>query len=200
MRQRVGLFDVSHMGTFVVSGSGAKDGLNEVFTNDLNRISAGQAQYSLLCNERGGVIDDVFVYLAADDQIIVVPNAANASIVIGTVERVFESSDVRVEDRSKSTAIIAVQGRPVSRSLKPSDFPATWTTCGLLSWILTTDTYLSPEPDTPGAWLRTPCRCCRCAVLVGTVASACRSPRRATMWARRPRHLKNRDGLCTPRP
>lgn len=116
VRQRVGLFDVSHMGTFVVSGSGAKDGLNEVFTNDLNRISAGQAQYSLLCNERGGVIDDVFVYLAADDRIIVVPNAANASIVIGTVERVLESSDVRVEDRSKSTAIIAVQG-PASQQV-----------------------------------------------------------------------------------
>lgn len=116
VRERVGLFDVSHMGTFVVSGPGAKDGLNEVFTNDLNRIGPGQAQYSLLCNERGGVIDDLFVYLVSDDRVVVVPNAANSSIVIGTVERVLESRDVRVEDRSGSTAIIAVQG-PVSEQV-----------------------------------------------------------------------------------
>lgn len=110
VRTAVGLFDVSHMGTFVVSGSGAKDGLNEVFTNDLNRLSQGQAQYSMLCNDSGGVIDDLFVYLVSDERVVVIPNAANASVVIGTVERVLESRDVRLEDRSPSTAIIAVQG------------------------------------------------------------------------------------------
>lgn len=110
VRTTVGLFDVSHMGTFVVSGSGAKDGLNEVFANDLNRIGPGRAQYSMLCNDSGGVIDDLFVYLAADDRVVVIPNAANASVVIGTVERVLESRDVRLEDKSSQTAIIAVQG------------------------------------------------------------------------------------------
>ncbi len=110
VRSAVGLFDVSHMGTFVVSGSGAKDGLNEVLTNDLSRISDGQAQYSMLCNESGGVIDDLFVYLVSDERLIVIPNASNASVVVGTVERVLESRDVRLEDRSAQTAIIAVQG------------------------------------------------------------------------------------------
>ena len=114
VRYAVGLFDVSHMGTFVVSGPGAKAGLNEVFTNDLNRIGPGQAQYSLLCNDSAGVIDDLFVYVVSDDEVIVVPNAANSSVVSGTVERVLESSDVRLDDRSAHTAIIAVQG-PLSQ-------------------------------------------------------------------------------------
>lgn len=110
VRSSVGLFDVSHMGTFAVSGSGAKDGLNEIFTNDLNRIAPGQAQYSMLCNDSGGVIDDLFVYLVSDEHVVVVPNAANSSVVIGTVERILESRDVRLIDQSPSTAIIAVQG------------------------------------------------------------------------------------------
>jgi len=110
VRSAVGLFDVSHMGTFVVTGNGAKDGLNEIFTNDLDRIAPGQAQYSMLCNDSGGVIDDLFVYLVSDDRVVVVPNAANASVVIGTVERILESRDVRLIDQSPSTAIIAVQG------------------------------------------------------------------------------------------
>ncbi len=110
VRDHVGLFDVSHMGTFVVAGRGARDGLNEVFTNDLDRIEPGQAQYSLLCNDSGGVIDDLFVYLASDERVIVIPNAANASAVIATVERVLESRDVRLDNQSAETAIIAVQG------------------------------------------------------------------------------------------
>ena len=124
VRERVGLFDVSHMGTFVVTGPGAKDSLNEVFTNDLNRIGPGQAQYSLLCNDRAGVIDDLFVYLVSDERVIVVPNAANSSIVLGTVERVLESSDVRVDDRSHSTAIIAVQGPASQQVIEAVGLPA----------------------------------------------------------------------------
>lgn len=110
VRSTVGMFDVSHMGTFLVTGPGAKGGLNEILTNDLDRISPGQAQYSLLCNDSGGVVDDLFVYLVSDERAVVVPNASNASVVVATVERVLESRDVRVEDWSERTAIIAVQG------------------------------------------------------------------------------------------
>jgi aminomethyltransferase len=110
VREAVGLFDVSHMGTFVVTGDDAIAGLNEVLTNDLNRISPGQAQYSLLCNDKGGVIDDLFVYVVNEQHVVVVPNAANAGTVIATVERVLESGGSKVADRCAQTAIIAVQG------------------------------------------------------------------------------------------
>lgn len=123
VRHHVGLFDVSHMGTFVVSGKGARDGLNEVFTNDLNRIDPGQAQYSMLCNDSGGVIDDLFVYLASDERVIVIPNAANASVVIATVERVLESRDVRLDNQSATTAIIAVQGPDSADVLAATGLP-----------------------------------------------------------------------------
>lgn len=110
VREAVGIFDVSHMGTFVVTGDDAITGLNEVLTNDLRRIGPGQAQYSLLCNDKGGVIDDLFVYVVSPQRVVVVPNAANAATVIATVERVLESGGSKVEDRSAQTAIIAVQG------------------------------------------------------------------------------------------
>ncbi len=110
VRERVGVFDVSHMGTFVVSGEGASDVLNQVLTNDLAKIGPGRAQYSLLCNDNGGVVDDVFVYLRSDSEVLVVPNAANSSMVTATVERVLESSDVRLADLQHQTAIFAIQG------------------------------------------------------------------------------------------
>ena len=110
VRSTVGLFDVSHMGTIVVSGNGATDALNQVLTNDTRKIGPGRAQYSLLCNDTGGVIDDVFLYVRSDSEVVVVPNAANSSFVIGTIQRVLESSDVRVGDIGTETAVLAVQG------------------------------------------------------------------------------------------
>ncbi len=124
VRERVGLFDVSHMGTFEVSGRGAKNALNQVLTNDLDKIGPGQAQYSLLCNDNGGVIDDVFVYLRSDDDVVVVPNAANSSMVTATVERVLESSDVRLVDLQHQSAIFAIQGPECAAVLDAVGLPA----------------------------------------------------------------------------
>ena len=62
VRERVGLFDVSHLGKASVKGSGAVDFLNAILTNDLDRISDGMAQYTMLCNAEGGVIDDLIAY------------------------------------------------------------------------------------------------------------------------------------------
>lgn len=117
VREAVGLFDVSHMGTFRVTGQDAAVAVNEVLTNDLAKISSGQAQYSLLCNESGGVIDDVFVYRCSDEEVVIVPNAANAQVVVATVERVAESKDAVVRDVSATTAIFAVQGPRAGRVL-----------------------------------------------------------------------------------
>ena len=79
VRESAGLFDVSHMGKLVVIGPGAVAALNALLANDLDRIGAGQAQYSMLLDESGGVVDDLIVYRVADDEVRIVPNAANAA-------------------------------------------------------------------------------------------------------------------------
>ena len=80
VRENVGIFDVSHLGKISVTGSGAKNFVNTLITNDLNKIKAGEAQYNLLCNEKGGVIDDLIVYEISEDQLFLIPNAANCEI------------------------------------------------------------------------------------------------------------------------
>ena len=124
VRTSVGLFDVSHLGTLLVAGPGAAAALNELFTNDLTRIAAGQAQYTMLCDEAGRVKDDIIVYLLAGsaddasqtvDEVLIVPNAANAAYVRMAVEEVL-GPDCVVTDAHEDMAIIAVQG-PASTDL-----------------------------------------------------------------------------------
>ncbi len=115
VREDVGVFDVSHMGKLVVGGSGADAALNRLLVNDIDRITAGRAQYSMLCNESGGVVDDLLVYRLATDRVLVIPNAANA----GTVRAELRSAlppDVGIIDRHEADGILAIQG-PRSRSL-----------------------------------------------------------------------------------
>jgi aminomethyltransferase len=109
VRQRVGLFDVSHLGTLDVTGHGAAALVDEVLTNDLGRISPGQAQYTLCCNADGGVLDDLIVYLDAPDHLRLVPNAANAQAV---AERLREHApgSVTIADRHRDVAVLAAQG------------------------------------------------------------------------------------------
>ncbi len=109
VRTACGIFDVSHMGKVRVLGAGAVPFLNAVLANDLNRIDVGQAQYSLLCDATGGVIDDLIVYRIADDEVFIVPNAANAERVV-EVLRDAAPSDVEVRDEHGDFGIIAVQG------------------------------------------------------------------------------------------
>ena len=73
VRTSVGVFDVSHLGKATVKGPGAAAYVNACLTNDLGKISAGQAQYTLCCNERGGVVDDLIAYLHADDDVFLHP-------------------------------------------------------------------------------------------------------------------------------
>jgi len=81
VRERVGIFDVSHLGKISLKGEGALTFLNKMVTNDLNRITASQAQYTLLCNEDGGVVDDLIVYRNSDTDLFLVPNASNTTAV-----------------------------------------------------------------------------------------------------------------------
>src|SRR6478672_9560087 len=77
VRERVGVFDVSHLGKALVRGPGAAEFVNAALTNDLGRIGPGKAQYTLCCDASGGVVDDLIAYLRSDDEVLLVPNAAN---------------------------------------------------------------------------------------------------------------------------
>jgi aminomethyltransferase len=109
VREGVGLFDVSHLGTGTVRGPGAAAFVNECLTNDLSRIGPGQAQYTLCCQDDGGVVDDLIVYLHGPDDVLLVPNAANAAAVLARLAAEAPAG-VEVTDRHEEVAVLAVQG------------------------------------------------------------------------------------------
>lgn len=109
VRESVGIFDVSHMGKVRLLGEGAFDFANSVFTNDLNRIEPGQAQYTTFCNEAGGIIDDLIIYLVSDTEVRFIPNAGNASTVVAELEKLKPAS-VTIENNHLKQSILAVQG------------------------------------------------------------------------------------------
>jgi len=115
VRERVGIFDVSHLGKVSVKGSGALQFLNTVFTNDLERITDGQAQYTLHCNSDGGVIDDLIVYRNSSSDLFLIPNASNTtSVVADLISRV--PTGIEIVNLHESFGVIAVQG-PKSREV-----------------------------------------------------------------------------------
>lgn len=118
VRNKVGIFDVSHLGKISVKGAGAKDFINSVLTNDLNKITDGEAQYNLLCNDKGGVIDDIIAYRNSDDDIFLVPNAANCAKVFEVLKSQAPAG-IELVNLHEEFAVIAVQG-PQSKSLLES--------------------------------------------------------------------------------
>ena len=110
-RTSAGLFDVSHMGEVIANGPGAATFVQRVTSNDVSRLASGQAQYSLLLNEMGGVVDDIIVYCQADDQFLIVVNAGCKEGDWLWLQTLAETtSEVVLEDISDRTALIAVQG------------------------------------------------------------------------------------------
>ena len=109
VRESVGIFDVSHMGKVRITGPGAADFVNTVVANDVHRIADGQAQYSMLCADDGGIIDDLIVYRFGVDDIFIVPNAANAGAVVAAL-RDSAPAAITVIDQHHDLGIIAVQG------------------------------------------------------------------------------------------
>ncbi len=114
VREGVGLFDVSHLGTATVRGPGAADFVNSCLTNDLGKIGPGQAQYTLCCvpdgdPQAGGVVDDLIVYLHGPDDVLLVPNAANAADVLARLSAEAPAG-VIVTDRHTEVAVLALQG------------------------------------------------------------------------------------------
>ena len=115
VREAAGLFDVSHMGQIMVRGPQALDLVQHLFINDASRIEVGQAQYSAMCLESGGVIDDVVIYRYPDRYMLVV-NAANVDKDRRWIESLSSDYDVEVEDASERIALLAFQG-PAARSI-----------------------------------------------------------------------------------
>ncbi|WP_229400328.1 glycine cleavage system aminomethyltransferase GcvT [Micromonospora okii] len=110
VRTGVGVFDVSHLGKARVVGPGAAEFVNACLSNDLRRISPGQAQYTLCCDEAtGGVVDDIIAYLHADDHVFLIPNAANTAEVVRRLRAVAPQGIV-VTDEHEAYAVLAVQG------------------------------------------------------------------------------------------
>lgn len=122
VRTAVGIFDVSHMGKARIHGPGAVDFLNSTLANDLGRVGSGQAQYTMLLNDRGGVIDDLIVYRWADDEVFMIPNAANAATVVAAL-RAAAPDGVSVDDHHDDHGIIAVQGPRSAELVGALGFP-----------------------------------------------------------------------------
>lgn len=122
VRSGVGVFDVSHLGKILVEGAGALDFLNACLTNDLQRISDGQAQYTLLCSMDGGVVDDLIAYRHAPDRVLLVPNAATCATVVDLLAAAAPSS-VQVTNLHDALAVIAVQGRHSDATLRAAGLP-----------------------------------------------------------------------------
>lgn len=109
VRTRAGLFDVSHMGEFYVTGAGAEAFLQRMTTNDVTRLGDGQAQYTLLCNPEGGTVDDLLVYRLGEERYLLVVNASNIGKDFEWLRSHLEGG-IQLENRSDDTVLLALQG------------------------------------------------------------------------------------------
>ncbi|MFE4082340.1 glycine cleavage system aminomethyltransferase GcvT [Paenarthrobacter sp. YIM B13468] len=110
VRKSAGLFDLSHMGEVWVTGPDAAAFLDYALVGKISAMAEGKAKYSLICQEDGGIIDDLIVYRRGAEKFLVVPNAGNAVVVAAALLERAAGFDVVVEDASAETSLIAVQG------------------------------------------------------------------------------------------
>ncbi|HZQ46338.1 MAG TPA: glycine cleavage system aminomethyltransferase GcvT [Verrucomicrobiae bacterium] len=114
VRKAAGIFDISHMGEVLVSGEGAEGFLNHVLTNDIRKLAAGQGQYTLMCNERGGVIDDLYAYRLAPAEYLLIINASRIDDDVAWLQKqlaAFPKRDsVKLQNTSDETGAVALQG------------------------------------------------------------------------------------------
>ena len=120
VRTHAGMFDVSHMGEVEVEGPGALAFLQLVLSNDVATIGLGGAQYSCLCNESGGVLDDLFTYRLGGDRYLLVTNSANHETDLSWLGRWSRGFDVAVRDVADRYAMLAVQGPHARQALGPA--------------------------------------------------------------------------------
>ena len=114
VRKAAGLFDISHMGEVLISGPGAEAFLNQTLTNDICKLAAGQGQYTLMCNARGGVIDDLYAYRLTDQEYLLIINASRIETDVAWMEKQLAAfprrGEVKFQNTSDLTGAVAVQG------------------------------------------------------------------------------------------
>ena len=119
VREACGLFDISHMGELMVGGARATEFLDSTLTNTASNLAVGDAQYSLMCNDRGGVLDDLYVYRIAREVYLLVVNASRITQDLAELQRLVAEFDftrtVNVVDESDNLSAVAVQGPHVNR-------------------------------------------------------------------------------------
>ncbi len=119
VRMRAGLFDLSHMAELYVTGAEADAALAYAIVTDPPALAAGRAHYSMLCDENGGVLDDLIVYRLAADRFLVVANAANHDVVADELRSRVAGFDATVDDASYRTSLVAIQGPRSAAILGP---------------------------------------------------------------------------------
>ena len=132
VRRDVGVFDVSHMGQVETTGPQAFEFLQRMVSNDVRRLPEGGAQYSLLCRDDGGVLDDLFTYRLAENTFLTVTNAANHEKDLAWLQAHADGFDVDVIDRQAEFAMLAVQGPracALVRELSDGSCPARFHVC-----------------------------------------------------------------------
>ncbi len=126
VRRAAGMFDISHMGEVMVSGAGAEEFLNHTLTNDIRKLTAGLGQYTLMCNERGGVIDDLYVYRLTAGEYLLIINASRIDDDVAWLQKQLAASPhaktVTLENASDATGALALQG-PRAAEIMSAAFP-----------------------------------------------------------------------------
>jgi aminomethyltransferase len=118
VRNSTGVFDISHMGRVLVTGIDPESFLNYVVTNDVSTLQPNAAQYSVMCNENGGIIDDFVVYRLEDEKFLVVFNASNREKDFNWLVKNAKGYNVKIEEISDDVAMLAVQGPKAEKTLQ----------------------------------------------------------------------------------
>ena len=131
VRNNVGLFDVSHMGEFYIEGDNAEAAVNALITNDIRGMADGDVRYTLMCNEKGGIVDDFLVYRYNQKKFLLVVNAGNHDKDYDWIKKHLDKS-VTFTDRSSEIAQLAIQGpnapAVVKKFIAPSAMPSAYYT------------------------------------------------------------------------
>ena len=119
VRKNAGVFDVSHMGEFILKGENALDLIQRITTNDASKLTAGKAQYSCLTNEHGGIVDDLLIYCIEENKVyMIVVNASNVEKDWNWIVE-HNKSNVEMHNISDQTCLLAVQGPNATKILQP---------------------------------------------------------------------------------
>jgi len=118
VRQQVGVFDISHMGKFILRGGNPLEALDPLVPSDLSRLKPGKARYTLLLNPEGGILDDLIVYCQADDEVVLIVNAATRERDHDWLQAHLPET-THLSDRSDSQVLLALQGQLAQSVLQP---------------------------------------------------------------------------------